>query len=91
MPVDSALKIVLLTREPEVRGSIPGPSHTFVSLSADSRRVVVSYWRKYVREVLVNRIAGLSQLRKSVVLLNGRPDMTIDVYCGRKTTTTSKL
>ena len=27
---------------------------TFVSPSADSRRAVVSYWRKYVHEVLVN-------------------------------------
>ena len=29
--------------------------HTFVSPSADSRRVVVSYWRKYVHKVLINR------------------------------------
>ena len=28
--------------------------------SADSRRAVVSYWRKYVHEVLVNRLGGLS-------------------------------
>ena len=28
--------------------------HTFVSPSAFSRRAVVSYWRKYVHEVLVN-------------------------------------
>ena len=28
---------------------------TFVSPSAFSRRAVVSYWRKYVHEVLVNR------------------------------------
>ena len=29
--------------------------HTFVSLSPFSRRTVVSYWRKYVHKVLVNR------------------------------------
>ena len=51
-----------------------------------SRRAVVSYWRKYVHEVLVNRLGGLSLPRKSVVRLTDRPDMTLDVYRGRKTT-----
>ena len=60
--------------------------HTFVSPSAFSRRAVVSYWRKYVHEVLVNRLGGLSMPRKSVVRLTDRPDMTLDVYRGRKTT-----
>ena len=60
--------------------------HTFVSPSAFSRRAVVSYWRKYVHEVLVNRLGGLSLPRKSVVRLTDRPDMTLDVYRGRKTT-----
>ena len=60
--------------------------HTFVSPSAFSRRTVVSYWRKYVHEVLVNRLGGLSLPRKSVVRLTDRPDMTLDVYRGRKTT-----
>ena len=46
----------------------------------------VSYWRKYVHEVLVNRLGGLSLPRKSVVRLTDRPDMTLDVYRGRKTT-----
>ena len=55
--------------------------------SADSRGAVVSYWRKYVHEVLVNRLGGLSLPRKSVVRLTNRPDMTLDVYRGRKTTT----
>ena len=45
-----------------------------------------SYWRKYVHEVLVNRLGGLSLPRKSVVRLTDRPDMTLDVYRGRKTT-----
>ena len=40
-----------------------------------------------MHEVLVNRLGGLSLPRKSVVRLNDRPDMTLDVYRGRKTTT----
>ena len=39
-----------------------------------------------MQEVLVNRLGGLSLPRKSVVRLTDRPDMTIDVYRGRKTT-----
>ena len=39
-----------------------------------------------MQEVLVNRLGGLSLLRKSVVRLADRPDMTLDVYRGRKTT-----
>ena len=39
-----------------------------------------------MHEVLVNRLGGLSLPRKSVVRLTDRPDMTVDVYCGRKTT-----
>ena len=38
-----------------------------------------------MHEVLVNRLGGLSLPRKSVVRLTDRPDMTLDVYCGRKT------
>ena len=41
---------------------------------------------KYVHEVLVNRLGGLSLPGKSVVRLTDRPDMTLDVYRGRKTT-----
>ena len=39
-----------------------------------------------MHEVLVNRLGGLSLPRKSVVRLTDRPDMTFDVYRGRKTT-----
>ena len=39
-----------------------------------------------MHEVPVNRIGGLSLPRKSVVRLTDRPDMTLDVYRGRKTT-----
>ena len=56
--------------------------HTFVSLSANSRGAVVSDLRKYVREVLANRLGGLSLPRKSVVRLTDHPDMTLDAYHG---------
>ena len=63
-----------LTADPGVASSIPARSHTFVEIdheiiytvillpSADhSRRVVVSYKRKYVHEVLVNCLFKLAQ------------------------------
>ena len=64
--------------------------HTFVSPSAVSRGAVVSYWRKDVHEVLVNRLGSLSLPRKSVVRLNDRPDMTTNVN-NNTTTTTTKI
>ena len=76
-----------LAQELEVPGSIPGPPIFFLSPAAESRMTVASYWQKYVHEVLVNRLGGLSLPRKSVVRLTDRPDMTLDVYRGRKTTT----
>ena len=39
-----------------------------------------------MHEVLVNRLGGLSLPTKSVVRLTDRPNMTLDVYRGRKTT-----
>ena len=39
-----------------------------------------------MHEVLVNRLGGLNLPRKSVVRLTDRPDMTLDVYRGCKTT-----
>ena len=39
-----------------------------------------------MHEVLVNRLGGLRLPRKSVARLTDRPDMTLDVYHGRKTT-----
>ena len=55
MPGRVAQSVARLTQEPEVRPF----SCTVVSSSADSRRVVASYWRKYVHLVLVNRSGGL--------------------------------
>ena len=75
-----------LTRKSGVWVRYPVWQHTFVSPSAFSRRAVVSYWQKYVHEVLVNRLGGLSLPRKSVVRLTDRPDMTLDVYRGCQTT-----
>ena len=40
-----------------------------------------------MHEVLVNRLGGLSLPRKTVVRLIDRPDVTLTVYRGRKTTT----
>ena len=39
-----------------------------------------------MHEILFDRLGGLSLPRKSVVRLTDRPDMTLDVYSGRKTT-----
>ena len=40
-----------------------------------------------MHEVLVNGLGGLSLPSKSVVRLTDCPDITLDVYCGCKTTT----
>ena len=67
-----------LPADPGVASSIPARFHTYVEIdheiistaillpSADSRRVVVSYKRKYVQEILVNCLVKLAQ-EKSVV------------------------
>ena len=52
---------------------------------------VVSYGRKYVQEVLINRLGGLSLHRKSVARLTDCPDITLGVYHGRKTTIQQQL
>ena len=44
-----------------------------------------------MHEVLVNRLGGLSLPRKSVVRLTDRPNMTLDVYPGCKTTIQQQL
>ena len=61
------------TADPGVLSLIPAQAHTFMEInhelistiillpSADSRRVVVSYKRKYVHEVLVKRLVKLAQ------------------------------
>ena len=59
-----------------------GPLRVKFTNSIDSDEVP-----NYAHKVLVNRLGGLSLPRKSVVRLTDRPDMTLDVYRGRKTTT----
>ena len=59
-------------------GFDPVRSHTSVCPSAGSRRaVVISYWRKYVHEVLVNCLGGLSLPRMIVVRLTDHPGMPL--------------
>ena len=65
--------VTCLTTDPGVMSLIPARSHTLAEIdheiismaillpSPDSRRVVVSYKRKYVQEVLVNRLVKLAQ------------------------------
>ena len=78
------------TSKSGVLGSIPGRA-TYFRFSFRFFKKGSSYWRKYVHEVLVNRLGGLSLPRKSVVRLTDRPDMTLDVYRGRKTTIQQQL
>ena len=57
------------TSDPGVVSLIPARSHTFMEIdhyppSADSRRVVVSYNRKYVHEVLDNGLVKLAQEKR---------------------------
>ena len=85
LPGRVAQSVGHLTRKSGVLGSIPGLATYFRFSFRFSRRAVVSYWRKYVHEVLLNRLGGLSLPRKSVVRLTDRPDVTLDVYSGRKT------
>ena len=70
--------VTYLTADPGVANSTPAGYHTFAEIdleiistaillpSTDSRRVTVSYKRKYVYEVLVNHLVKLAQ-EKSVV------------------------
>ena len=90
MPGRVAQSVGHLTRKSEVLGLIPGLA-TYFRFFFCSRGAVVSYWRKYVHEVLVNHLRGLSLPRKSVIRLTYRPDMTLEVYRGCKTTTQQQL
>ena len=74
------------TRKSGVLGSIPGLATYFCFSFRFFKKAVVSFWRKYVHEVLINRLGGLSLPRKRVDRLTDCPDMTLDVHRGRKTT-----
>ena len=86
LPGRVAQSVGHLTRKSGVLGTILGLATYFRFSFRFFKKAVVSFWRKYVHEVLVNRLGGLSQPMKSVVRLTDRPDMTLDVHCGRKTT-----
>ena len=47
--------------------------------SIDSRRSFVSYWRKYLRKVLVKRLRGLNLSRKKYDRLTDRHDINLIV------------
>ena len=61
-------------------------SNHILSFSFRSKKGSCQSLTKYVHEVLVNCLGGLSMPRKSVVRLTDRSDMTIAVYRGRLTT-----
>ena len=85
-PCRVAQSVGHLTRKSGVLGSIPSLATYFRFSFRFFKKGSCQLWRKYVHEVLVNRLGGLSLPRKSVVRLTDRPDMTLDVYRGRKTT-----
>ena len=75
-----------LTHKSGVLGSIPCLATYFRLSFRFFKKGSCQLLAKDVHEVLVNRLGGLSLPRKSVVMLTDCPDMTIDVYRGRKTT-----
>ena len=77
LPGRVAQSVGHLTRKSWVLG--PGLATYFRFSFRFFKRAVVSYWQKYVHEVLVNRLGGISLPRKSVVRLTDRPHMTLDV------------
>ena len=77
MPDRVAQSVARLTQELEVLVLIPGLATYFRSPSADSRGTFDSYWRKYVHEILVNRLGVQVCPEKSVVRLAYCPDKTI--------------
>ena len=80
MPGRVAQSVGHLSRQSEVLGSITRSGHilSFLLLLIQEG-AVVSYWQKYVQEVLVNRLGGLNLPRKSVARLTDSPHMTLDV------------
>ena len=76
-----------LTRKSEVLGSIPGLVTYFRFSFRCFKRGSCQLLAKVCARSAVHRVGGLSLPRKSVVRLTDRPDMTLDVYRKRKTTT----
>ena len=86
LPGRVAQSIGHLTRKSGVLGSIPGLATYFRFSFHFFKKGSCQLLAKVCDQVLVSRLGGLSLSRKSVVRLTDRPNMTLDVYRGRKTT-----
>ena len=87
MPGRVAQSVGHPTHKSGVLGSIPGLATYFrFSFRFFKKGSCQLLAKVCARKVLVNRLGGLSLPRKSVVRLTDRPDMTLDVYRGGKTT-----
>ena len=76
-----------LTRKSGVLGSIPGCATYFrFSFHFFKKGSCQLLAKACARSTVYNRLGGLSLPRKSVVRITDLPDMTLDVYRGRKTT-----
>ena len=75
-----------LTCKSGVLGSIPGLSTNFRFSFRFFKKGSCQLLAEVCTRILVNHLGGLSLPRKSVVRLTDRPNMTLDVYRGRKTT-----
>ena len=91
MPGRVAQSVGHLTCKSGVLGSIPGLATYFQFSFPFFKKGSCQLLANNVHDVLVNRLGGLSLPRKSVVRLTDRPDMTLDVYRGRKTTMQQQL
>ena len=85
MPGHVAQSVGHLTRKSGVLGSIPSLATYFHFSFRFFKKGSCQLLAKVCAEVLVNRLGGLRLPRKSMVRLTDRPDMTLDVYRGRKT------
>ena len=72
LPCRVAQSVARLIQGAEVPGSIPGPAHNLVFPSADSRRAVVSYWRKYVYSVPHRRSKSRKETPQKLTQLSSR-------------------
>ena len=80
-----------LTRKSGVLDSIPGLATYFRFSFRFFKKGSCQLLAKVCARSTGYRLGGLSLPRKSVVRLTDRPDMTLDVYRGRKTTMQQQL
>ena len=86
VPGHVAQSVGHLTHKSGVLGSIPGLATDFCFSFRFFKKGSCQLLAKVCARSTVNRLGGLSLPRKSVVRLTDRPDMTLDVYRGCKTT-----